>query len=58
VFRLDLQTGERSLWREFSPPQPAGIVGTIDPALTADGSAWAYSVLRHLNDLYVLEGVR
>ena len=58
VFRLDLQSGERSLWREFSPPQPAGIVGTIDPALTPDGSAWAYSVLRHLNDLYVLEGVR
>jgi hypothetical protein len=58
VLRLDLETGERIPWREFAPPDPAGIVGTVDPTLTPDGSAWAYSVLRHLNDLYVVEGLR
>jgi hypothetical protein len=58
VERLDLATGERTLWREFQPADPAAIVGTIDPTLTPDGSAWAYSVLRHLNDLYVVHGLR
>jgi len=58
VARLNLTTGERTLWQAFSPAEPAGIVGTIDPSLTPDGSAWAYSVLRHLNDLYLVEGLR
>jgi hypothetical protein len=58
VARLDLATGERTPWRVFSPADPAGIVGTIDPSLTPDGSAWAYSVLRHLNDPYLVEGLR
>ena len=58
VVRIDLATGERVPWREFRPGDPAGIVGTIDPTLTPDGSVWAYSVLRHLNDLYVVEGLR
>ena len=58
VARLDLATGERTPWRVFSPADPAGIVGTTDPSLTPDGSAWAYSVLRHLNDPYLVEGLR
>ncbi len=58
VVRIDLATGERVPWREFRPEDPAGIVGPIDPTLTPDGSVWAYSVLRHLNDLYVVEGLR
>ena len=57
LFRLDLQTGERRLWREFAT-NPAGIVGTVDPAITPDGSAWAYAVLRHINDLILVEGIQ
>ena len=57
LFRLDLQTGERRLWREFVT-NPAGIVGTVDPAITPDGSAWAYAVLRHINDLILVEGIQ
>ena len=58
VMRLDQQTGARELWREFLGANPVGIVGTVDPAMTADGSAWAYSVLRHLNDLILVDGLR
>ena len=58
IYRLDLETGERRLWREFTPANQAGVVGSIDPAITPDGSRWAYSVLRHLNDLYEVEGLR
>ena len=35
VMRLDLATGERVPWRDFPQADPAGIVGTIDPTLTA-----------------------
>ena len=58
VFRIDLRSGQRTLWREFAPASPAGVVGTIDPAVTPDGSAWAYAVLRHINDLYLVDGLR
>jgi eukaryotic-like serine/threonine-protein kinase len=58
IHRLDLETGERTLWRELAPANPAGMVGSIDPAITPDGETWAYSVLRYLNDLYVVEGLR
>jgi Tol biopolymer transport system component len=58
VFRLDLQTGARELWRELAPANTTGLRGTVDPAITPDGRAYAYSALRHLNDLYVVEGVR
>ena len=58
IHRLDLETGERRLWRELAPANPAGMVGSIDPAITPDGATWAYSVLRYLNDLYVVEGLQ
>jgi len=58
IMRLDLASGKRELWHEFSALNPVGIMGTVDPVITADGSAWAYSVLRHLNDLYLVEGLK
>jgi hypothetical protein len=58
ILRLDLATGRRELWHEFTALNPIGLMGTVDPAITRDGSAWAYSVLRHLNDLYIVEGLR
>jgi dipeptidyl aminopeptidase/acylaminoacyl peptidase len=58
VFRIDLQTGARELWREFAPANPIGVRGTIDPAITPDGATYAYSALRHLNDLYIVDGVK
>ena len=42
----------------LAPLGVGGIVGTIDPSLTPDGSAWASSVLRHRNDLYLVGGPR
>ena len=58
VMKIDVQTGERTLWREIVPLNPVGIAGTIVPAVTPDLSAWAYSLLRNVNDLYVVDGLR
>ena len=58
IFRLDLATGERVLWKEIAPSDPAGVFG-IDPIhLTRDGKAYVYSYRRLLTDLYLVEGLR
>ena len=58
VFRLDLKTGKRMLWKELFPEDPAGDVGTDVVRLTPDGKWYAYSYLRVLSDLYLVEGLR
>jgi hypothetical protein len=58
VMKIDVRTGERTLWRELVPENPVGIAGTIVPSVTPDLSAWSYSILRHVNDLYQIDGLR
>jgi hypothetical protein len=57
VFRIDLATGERTLWKELMPRDAAGI-SAVDPVISRDGRAYAYSYLRRLEDLYLATGVR
>ena len=58
VFRINLTTGARELWKRFSPSDPAGVYKISPVAVTPDGGAYAYSALRTLSDLYVAEGLR
>jgi Tol biopolymer transport system component len=58
IVRLDVETGERSPWRELHPPDPAGIVYISAPVLTPTGDRHAYSSLRILSNLYLMEGLR
>ena len=58
VFRINLQTGARELWKQFSPTDPAGVYKIAPVSVTPDGGAYAYSALRTLSDLYVAEGLR
>ncbi len=58
IYRLDPATGERSLWKEIAPSDPAGVFG-IDPIrLTRDGKSYVYSYRRLLTDLYLVEGLK
>jgi serine/threonine protein kinase len=57
VFRVDLETGERRLWRELMPPDPAGVDGVAYVKMTPDGTASAYSYIRVIDDLYLAEGL-
>jgi hypothetical protein len=57
VQRLDLETGERTLWRELTPPDPTGIYRIGRLHISADGEAFAYTYYLHLIDLHVIEGL-
>jgi hypothetical protein len=58
VYRLEIATGRRTLWKQLMPPDPAGVeyVGPILPA--PDGKAYAYGYRRLLSDLYLVEGLK
>jgi dipeptidyl aminopeptidase/acylaminoacyl peptidase len=58
VDRLDLETGQRTLWKELMPSDPAG-VETIGPILmTPDASTCVFGYHRMLSDLYLVEGLK
>jgi Tol biopolymer transport system component len=58
IFRLDLSTGRRELWRELRPADPAGALAVTSVALTPDASSYAYSYVRFPADLYLVEGIK
>ena len=58
IFRLDVSTGKRELWRELTPPDPAGISNVAPPAIAADEKTYAYSYNRILSDLFLAEGLK
>jgi eukaryotic-like serine/threonine-protein kinase len=58
VNRLDLQSGQRTLWRQLMPSDPAG-VETIGPILmTPDAKTCVFGYHRMLADLYLVEGLK
>ena len=58
VYRLDLATGKRVVWKEIAPLDPTG-VSTIGPILiTPDGKTYVYGFHRTLGDLYLVEGLK
>ena len=53
--RVDLATGQRTMWREFMPAEAAGLIN-VGPILpTPDGKTFVYSYTRLLSDLYLIE---
>src|SRR5262249_20167573 len=55
VFRINLNTGGRELWKQFTPTDPAGVYKIAPICMTRDAGAYAYDALRTINDLYVAE---
>jgi Tol biopolymer transport system component len=56
-FILDPATGRRTPWRDFGPADPTAVVqGSV--IFTRDGSAYVYSYVRALSDLYLVDGLR
>ena len=57
VFRVELSTGRRSLWKTITPQDPTGI-WTHDLLLTPDGKSYAYNCTRDQADLFLVEGLK
>jgi serine/threonine protein kinase/Tol biopolymer transport system component len=58
VYRLELATGKKTVWKQIAPLDPTGI-STIGPILmTPDGKSYVYGFHRTLGDLYLVEGLK
>jgi hypothetical protein len=55
---VDVETGRRTPWRTFVPPDPAGVPGVGPIAISPDGSAYAYSYRRQLAELSLATGLK
>jgi hypothetical protein len=55
IWLLDVETGQKRLWKEIEAEQPFG--GRY-VRVTPDGNAWVYSAGHILSELYVVEGLR
>ena len=58
IERVDIATGQRSLWKELMPIDRAGLVDVGYFQISADGRSYAYSYRRNVATLYVGSGVR
>jgi hypothetical protein len=58
VYRADLETGRRQVWKEFMPADLAGI-GSIEPfGVSPDGGTIIFFYGRILSELYLAEGMK
>jgi hypothetical protein len=58
LFRLDLSTGRREVWKELLPGDPAGITTLSPAAVSQDGNTVLFNYGRSLADLYLAEGLK
>jgi hypothetical protein len=57
IYRLDVVTGRRELWKELRAADPVGVqIGQV--VLTPDGNSYAYSFQRDISTLYMADGLR
>ena len=58
VYRVDVATSRRDLFRTLSPPDPTGVEWIEGFALTPDGRSYCYTYTQTMGSLYVAEGLR
>ena len=58
IYRLDLASGRRELWKKVGPSDPAGVTFVNAGRISDDARSYAYSYARHLLDLFVVDGLK
>ena len=58
VFRLDVKTGQRTLWKQLMPSDPAGVENIGPILMTPDAKTCVFGYHRMLADLYLAEGLK
>ena len=58
VFRVELETSARVLWKTLTPAAPVGIEDMRESiVVTPDAQSYCYSYMRRLGDLFVVSGL-
>ena len=58
IYRVEIETGRRELWRTIAPSDPAGLDRIFAIQIADDGESYYYSLERMVSDLYLIEGLR
>ncbi len=58
VFRLNIDTGQRQLFKEIMLPEGAGICGMTHLLFSPDGREYVYGYMQFLSDLYLVSGLK
>jgi eukaryotic-like serine/threonine-protein kinase len=58
VYKVDIATGKREVWRKFVPADLTGILTMRSAYVTPDGKHYVYTTRRVLSTLYVIDGLR
>jgi hypothetical protein len=59
VFRVEVATGDRTLWKPLMPSDPVGVEDLRRTfVITPDAQSYCYSYMRRLGDLFVVDGLK
>ena len=58
VYRVDIATGKRSLWKDLAPTDTVGVYELWSVQISADEQSYCYSYGRNISDLYLVEGLQ
>jgi eukaryotic-like serine/threonine-protein kinase len=58
VYRVEIATGRRELWKEFSLPDPTGVSGIGCSTISPDGKTMVFVYSQQFSDLYLVDGLK
>jgi hypothetical protein len=59
VFRVEVATGSRTLWKTLAPSDPVGVEDMRETlVMTPDAQSYCYSSMQRLGGLFVVEGLK
>jgi eukaryotic-like serine/threonine-protein kinase len=58
IYRVEVASGRRELWKEITPADPTGLSGLGGILMTGDGRTCIYNYSRFLSRLYLVDGLK
>ena len=58
IYRIELATGHRELWKTLTPADPTGFSEIYAVHIAEDEQSYYYTISRVLSDLYLVRGLR
>jgi Tol biopolymer transport system component len=58
IYRLDVNTGQKTLWKQLAPSDDTGVVLVGPVLITPDAKSYVYGYVRIISDLYLVQGLK